>query len=60
MVVVGSRDYKKRQYEPIQFLKIHLLHFEKFAVVVVVVGSRDYNIRHNFLTTAWNMNQFNF
>ena len=35
--------------------KGHLLHFEKFAVVVVVVvvGSRDYNIRQNFLTLDW-------
>ena len=31
--------------------KGHLLHFEKFAVVVV--GSRDYNIRQNFLTLDW-------
>ena len=38
--------------------KGHLLHFEKFAVVVV--GSRDYDIRQKLLTIASNMNQFNF
>ena len=32
--------------------------FEKFAVVVV--GSRDYDIRQKLLTIASNMNRFNF
>ena len=43
------------QYDPIYFFS----KFEKFAVVVVVVGSRDYNIRWNFLIRS-NMIQFIF
>ena len=43
------------QYDPIYFFS----KFEKFAVVVVVLGSRDYNIRLNFSIQS-NMIQFIF
>ena len=46
-VGMGWRGNFLIQSDTIRFI---FFTFEKFAVVVVVVGSRDYNIRQNLLT----------
>ena len=46
-VGMGWRGNFLIQSDTIRFI---FFTFEKFAVVVVLVGSRDYNIRQNLLT----------